>query len=98
MPKVKRLKAFMDHKIVQDSIVHSDTFSFYNVLDVSDFKHYRINQLSGSPTTRNYINGIENFWNQAKGHVRKFNGIPKERYPLFLKECQWRFNSHDPQP
>ena len=23
------------------------------------------------------INGIENFWNQAKRHLRKFNGIPK---------------------
>ncbi|MFC1083028.1 IS1595 family transposase, partial [Pasteurella multocida] len=35
---------------------------------------------------------IENFWNQAKRHLRKFNGIPKEHFELYLKECEWRFN------
>jgi transposase len=40
----------------------------------------------------NNINGIENFWNQAKRHMRKFNGIPKLPFNLFLKECEWRFN------
>lgn len=41
IPNVKgqTLKAIMDHKIVPDSIVYSDTFSSNNVLDVSDFKH-----------------------------------------------------------
>jgi transposase len=39
----KTLKAIMETKIVPDSIVYSDTFNSYNVLDVSDFKHYRIN-------------------------------------------------------
>jgi len=24
---------------------------------------------------KNHINGIENFWNQAKRHLRRFNGI-----------------------
>jgi transposase len=43
------------------------------------------------------INGIENFWNQAKRHMRKFNGVPKEQFPLFLKECEWRFNNPDPK-
>ena len=39
------------------------------------------------------INGIENFWNQAKRHLRRFNGIPKAHFPLYLKECEWRFNN-----
>ena len=41
---------------------------------------------------QNHINGIENFWNQAKRHMRKFNGIPGQHFNLFLKECEWRFN------
>ncbi len=45
----------------------------------------------------NHINGIENFWNQAKRHMRKFNGAPKEHFHLFLKECEWRFNNSDPK-
>ena len=44
----------------------------------------------------NHINGIENFWNQAKRHLRKFNGVPKAHFGLFLKECEWRFNNSDP--
>ncbi|MFP6749474.1 MAG: IS1595 family transposase, partial [Alphaproteobacteria bacterium] len=25
------------------------------------------------------------------------NGVPKEHFPLFLKECEWRFNNPNPQ-
>jgi len=44
----------------------------------------------------NHINKIENFWNQAKRHMRKFNDVSRERFPLFLKECKWRFNNPKP--
>lgn len=67
------------------------------MLDVSDFKHYRINHSELFADRQNHINGIENFWNQAKRHLRKFNGIPADRFPLFLKECEWRFNNPDPK-
>ncbi len=36
------------------------------------------------------------FWNQAKRILRKYNGIPKESFPLFLKECEFRFNYGSP--
>lgn len=95
--KGKTLKAIMDNKIVPDSIVYSDSFCSYNVLDVSEFKHYRINHSKLFADKKNHINGIENFWNQAKRHMRKFNGVPKENFPLFLKECEWRFNNPHPK-
>lgn len=59
--KGKTLKAIMDNKIVPDSIVYSDTFSSYNVLDVSEFKHYRINHSKQFADKQNHINGIEIF-------------------------------------
>ena len=37
-----------------------------------------------------------NFWNQAKRHMRKFNGVPKAQFGLHLKKCEWRFNNSDP--
>ena len=95
--KSKTLKAIMDNKIVPDSIVYSDTFRSYNVLDVSEFKHFRINHSKLFADKKNHINGIENFWNQAKRHLRKFNGVPKDHFPLFLKECEWRFNNPNPK-
>ena len=74
--KGKTLKAIIDTKVVPDSIVYSDTLSSYNVLDVSAFKHLRINHSELFADEKNHINGIENFWNQAKRHMRKFNGVP----------------------
>jgi transposase len=95
--KSSTLQAIMEEKIVPDSIVYSDTFPSYNVLDVSAFKHYRINHAKLFADRKNHINGIENFWNQAKRHMRRFNGIPREHFPLFLKECEWRFNNPKPE-
>ncbi len=88
MPVTKRM-------IRPDSIVCTDGFSSYDALDVSDFHHVRINHSERFADTRNHINGIENFWNQAKRHLRRFNGVPKQSFELFLKECEWRFNGGD---
>ena len=44
-----------------------------------------------------HINGIENFWSQAKRHLRRYNGVPKAHFELFLKECEWRFNYGPPR-
>jgi transposase len=87
----------IERKVIPDSIVYSDCWRAYNVLDVSSFKHYRINHSMLFADKKNHINGIENFWNQAKRHMRKFNGIPKETFGLFLKECEWRFNNPNPK-
>jgi len=91
------LLPIIERKVIPDSIVYSDCWRGYNVLDVSDFKHYRINHSKLFCDKKNHINGIENFWNQAKRHMRKFNGVPKDNFGLFLKECEWRFNNLDPQ-
>lgn len=91
------LMPIIANKVIPDSIVYSDGWRGYNVLDVSDFKHYRINHSKLFADKKNHINGIENFWNQAKRHMRKFNGVPKANFVLFLKACEWRFNNPTPQ-
>ena len=90
------LVPIIERKVVPDSIVYSDGWRGYNALDVSEFKHYRINHSKLFADKKNHINGIENFWNQAKRHMRKFNGVPSQHFDLFLKECEWRFNNPDP--
>ena len=85
------------HKIVPDSIVYTDGYQSYNQWNVSGFRHYRINHSEQYVNGRIHINGIENFWRQAKRHLSRFNGIPREHFPLFLKECEWRFNTSDPK-
>ena len=87
----------IEEKVQPDSIVYTDTFKAYNALDVSDFRHMRINHSELFADKGNHINGIENFWNQAKRHLRRFNGIKKESFHWFLKECEWRFNGGNHQ-
>lgn len=95
--KANTLMPIIQQQVKPDSIVYTDTWKSYNALDVSEFKHYRINHSKLFANKHNHINGIENFWNQAKRHMRKFNGVPKDHFHLFLKECEWRFNNSDPK-
>ena len=90
--KEKTLMPIIRCKIRPDSIIYSDSFRSYNALDVSEFKHSE-----KFAEQKNHINGIENFWNQAKRHLRKFNGVPKNKFNLFLKECEFRFNFGSPK-
>ncbi len=95
--KSETLMPIIVKKIKPDSIVYTDCYGSYNALDVSQFKHYRINNSVLFANKHNHINGIENFWNQAKRVLRKYNGIPKKNFPLFLKECEFRFNYGSPK-
>ena len=77
-------------------LVYTDSLSSYDKLDVRGFIHYRINHSKAFADRQNHINGIENFWNQAKRVLRKYNGIDRKSFPLFLKECEFRFNFGTP--
>ena len=102
VPNVSRstLLPIITQKVRPDSIVYTDGFASYEVLDVSGFRHHRIDheKIFSDGTGRHgvHINGIENFWSQAKRQLRRYNGIPKSQFPLFLKECEWRFNYGTP--
>ena len=96
--KTNTLFPIIQKKIVPDSVVYTDCYQSYNVLDVSEFHHYRINHSTHFGEQKfNHINGIENFWNQAKRTLRKYNGVSKNHFNLFLKECEFRFNYGSPK-
>ena len=95
--KTKTLIPIITNKITPDSVVYTDSYRSYQALDVSDFYHERINHSELFTKGRNHINGIENFWNQSKRILRKYNGIDKKYFHLFLKECEFRFNYGTPK-
>ena len=96
--KTDTLLPIIRRKIVPDSVVHTDSYRSYNALDVSEFHHHRINHSTHfAEQKHNHINGIENFWNQAKRVLRKYNGVPQKHFHLFLKECEFRFNYGSPK-
>jgi len=75
--KATTLLPIMQRRIVPDSIVYSDCLPSYNVLDVSDFRHHRINHSKllwfrlrmphtrklSSPKMRQHLSGIHFYSN-----------------------------------
>ncbi|CAA6605840.1 conserved hypothetical protein [Rhodospirillaceae bacterium LM-1] len=61
--KTETLLPIIQEEVEPDSIVYTDTFRAYNALDISDFRHHRINHSKLFADRQNHINGIENFWN-----------------------------------
>ena len=94
--RAQSLLPVIKEKIKPDSVVYTDSFRSYDVLDISSFHHKRINHELLFAEGRNHINGIENFWSQAKRTLRRYNGIDRKSFPLFLKECEFRFNYGTP--
>ena len=90
--KSDTLMPVITRKVAPDSVVYTDSYRSYNVLDVNCFYHEQLTILKIFYKGRNHINGVENFWNQAKRILRKYNGIDRNAFPLFIKECEFRFN------
>ena len=82
------LLPIIERKVVPDSIVYSDSWRGYNVLDISDFHHFRINHSHPFADKQNHINGIENFWNQAKRH-RTRQPQPGNQQMTSICRCCW---------
>ena len=95
--KSNTLLPIIVRKVAPDSIVYTDSYLSYNALDVSKLHHERINHSELFAKGKNHINGIENFWNQSKRVLRTYNGIDRKSFPLFLKECEFRFNYGTPK-
>ena len=56
------LTPVIKRKTKPDSFVYTDSYRSYNALDVSDFKHFRVNHSKEFTCGKNnHIDGIENF-------------------------------------
>ena len=82
------LMPITERKVTPDSFVYLDIWHGYSVPDVSQFRHFRINHSELFADAHNHTNRIETFWNRAKRHMRKFNGVPKAQFGLSSKECE----------
>ena len=93
----KTSSSVLEEATVPDSIVYVDDWPTYKAMDVSAFRQIRMADGDRTIKRQTQTNGTENFLNQAKRHLRKYNGIPHNHFNLFLKECEWRFNTHSAQ-
>lgn len=84
-------------KVRPDSIVYTASPHAQNALDVAELRHQRVPRRAHYARGRANVSSTENFWNQAKRHLRRYNGVPRQHLHLFLKECEWRFNYGPPK-
>jgi transposase len=75
------------------SIVYTDKFRSYDALMFCGYRHLRIDHKKRFTRGKVYINGLEGFWSYAKERIIKFHGVSKEKFPLYLKEMEFRYNN-----
>jgi transposase len=73
------------------SIVYTDRWGRYDALMFCDDKHFTD---YGRGFSRGDVpmNGTEGFLNYAKEKLNKFHGVSKEKFPVYLKEMEFRYN------
>jgi transposase len=79
-------------KVRRGSIVYTDKFRGYDALMFCGYRHLRVDHGKHFTRGKVYINGLEGFWSYAKERLAKFHGVSKEKFPLYLKEMEFRYN------
>jgi transposase len=84
-------------KVRRGSIVYTNKFKGYNSVMFCGDKHLNVDDEIGLSKAEAYINGPQGFWKFTKERMSKFHGVSKEKFPLYLKEMEFRYNHrHEP--
>ncbi len=82
-------------KVRRGSIVYTDMWKGYDSLMFCGYKHMQIDHRYKFSHGKVYINGIEGFWSFAKERLMKHHGISPKKFPLYIKEMEWRYNNRN---
>ncbi len=74
------------------SVVYTDRYQVYDALMFCGYRHLRVDHDRRFSRGKVHINGLEGFWAYAKERLIKHHGVSKERFPLYLKEMEFRYN------
>ena len=73
-------------------MVYTDRYQVYDALMFCGYRHLRVDHDRRFSRGKVHINGLEGFWAYAKERLIKHHGVSKERFPLYLKEMEFRYN------
>jgi transposase-like protein len=75
--------------------IPADSWAAYDGLGLDGFKHYRVHHHENEFAQRNqHIKDNESFWGFAKPRLAKQRGLRPNKFPLHIKESEWRWNHH----
>jgi len=93
--KAKTLLAGTIKKVKKGSIVYTDKWRGYNSLMFSGYDHMSVDHNTRFANGKVYINGIEGFWSFAKEMMAKHHGVSPDKFLLYIKEMEWRYNNRN---
>ncbi len=73
------------------SIVYTDRWGRYDALMFCGYKHFSgyVRRFSREDV---YMSGMDGFLSYAEEKMMKFHGVSKGKFPLYLKEMEFRYN------
>ena len=93
---IKNRNSGVTRTMGRGSIVYTDRYrGRYDALIFCVYRHVKIDHKKCFARGKVYINGVEAFWSFAKERLIKFHGISKEKFPLYLKEMEFRYNNRN---
>jgi transposase len=84
-------EALMTETVKKVRRVYTDKWIGYDSLMFCGYKHLIIDHRYKFKQGKVYINGVEGFWSFAKERLIKHHGIFKEKFPIYIKEIEWRY-------
>jgi len=82
-------------KVKRGSIVYTDKWKSYDTLMFCGYRHMNVDHGERFAKGKVHINGLEGFWSFAKQRLAKFHGVSPGKFPLYLKEMEFRYNNRD---
>ena len=82
-------------KVRSGSIVYTHKFRGYDALMFCGYKHLGADHEVRFSRGDIDFNGLEGFGSFATERMIKFHGVSKEKFPLYLKEMEFRYNHRD---
>ena len=82
-------------KVRRGSIVYTDKYGAYDSLMFCGYRHLSVDHARRFSRGKVSINGMEGFWSWAKERIIKHHGVSPERFPLYLKELEFRYNNRE---
>lgn len=82
-------------KVRRGSIVYTDQWRGYDSLMFCGRPRLKVNHSKHFVRKQVYINGMEGFWSYAKQRLMKFHGVDPHKFPMYLKEQEFRYNNRD---
>lgn len=79
-------------KVKRGSIVYTDRYQAYDSLMFCGYRHLAVDHQTRFSRGKVYINGLEGFWSYAKERLMKHHGISPGKFPLYIKEMEFRYN------